>query len=286
MSQQSWQENYADILKKVDAGYRVIGSMRPISEDVARVFYEEFSIAHCHNSNTIEGATFTFDETKLILKEGMVFADHSLQEHMEIQGSHSAFWFIYDNIKNTESITEDFIKHIHAKTLPGKSYSGQYRDINVYIGDAFSDRVTFQPPPPGAVPHRMTEYVQKINADLKILHDFKTAEQKDWNNFFRTMAAHHCDFEQIHPFVDGNGRTGRLLMNTEFIKLGILPIDIRYAEREHYYAALKKYDHKAQYSNRKESKTDAMAKLFAVSQLASVSIWLKMFASYAESGKQ
>lgn len=94
---------------------------------------------------------------------------------------------------------------------------------------------------------------------------------------FHNLAKHHIEFENIHPFVDGNGRTGRLLLIYEMISLGLLPVDVRYEERDRYYAAISSYRDKEKYSTRPKSKTEGMAKLLAESELASMKIWLSIY---------
>lgn len=96
---------------------------------------------------------------------------------------------------------------------------------------------------------------------------------------FQNLAKHHIEFENIHPFVDGNGRMGRLLLIYEMISLGLLPVDVRYEERDRYYAAISAYRDKEKYSTRPESKTEGMAKLLAESELESMKIWLSIYQS-------
>lgn len=78
----------------------------------------------------------------------------------------------------------------------------------------------------------------------------------------RHLAKHHIEFENIHPFVDGNGRTGRLLLIYEMILLELLPVDVRYEERDRYYAAISSYRDKEKYSTHPERKTEGVVKLF------------------------
>lgn len=93
---------------------------------------------------------------------------------------------------------------------------------------------------------------------------------------FHSLAEHHIEFERIHPFTDGNGRTGHLLLTYELISRGLLPIDILYEERSRYYAALRAYDDKLRYS----SKTKKIAKLLAECELRSSNLWIKTFSNY------
>ena len=102
-------------------------------------------------------------------------------------------------------------------------------------------RIVYTPCPPAQVPEKMKAYVAEVQADNK--HNAELAEQGqfNWVELFHNLAKHHIEFENIHPFIDGNGRTGRLLLIYEMISLGLLPVDVRYEERDRYYAAISSY---------------------------------------------
>lgn len=275
MAKMEEQPKYVDILLNIDASYRAIKQVRPLSTSELRYFQEEFAIGASHNSNAIEGNTFTYDETRLLLKEGVASGDHSFLEHEEIVGYKQGFDFLYKAIKDRMLITEDFIKRLHTFVLRGEENGGKYRQIQNYIGDMF--RVRFVPCAPSEVPGKMRAYSEKLQEDIALLSEEMKAEKISWLKIFHMLAAHHIDFERIHPFVDGNGRCGRLLLAYEFISIGLLPVDVRYEERARYYAALASYDDKKKYSSRPESKTEKMAKLLAESELRSMSVWLSIF---------
>ncbi len=276
------QEKYIDIVARIDAHYETMRGMRPIRESAVKRYYDDFSVAACHNSTAIEGNTFTIDETYLLLREGVTSSSHSLKEHNEILGYGKGYWFVYESLKNGEPISEEFIKAIHKRAVFSEDHAGQYRDVDVVIGSMMTDRVDYAPPSFSAVPDAMKEYVARVNEELKNFADMKTRKTVDWNRLFHMLADHHCRFERIHPFEDGNGRAGRLLLTYEIISLGLLPVDIRYAEKARYYAGLKSYDTKTQYGTRPESKTEGLAKLLAECELRSMEWWLKMFTGYVQ----
>lgn len=122
----------------------------------------------------------------------------------------------------------------------------------------------------------MKEYVQKVRSDWQKNKALMAQENILWAKLFHSLAEHHIEFERIHPFTDGNGRTGRLLLTYELISQGLLPIDILYEERSRYYAALRAYDDKLRYS----SKTEKIAKLLAECELRSSDLWIKTFSNY------
>ena len=269
------QKKYRDILLQIGEVFHKMKSIRPLSEGEVRYYYDEFSISASHNSNAIEGNTFTYDETRLLLKEGITSNARSFREHEEIIGYKRAFDYLYSAVKNDILISEEFIKKLHEYVLRGDEDAGQYRKIQNYAGDMFN--VKYTPCPPSEVPEKMRNYVEELRKDLEKNSKIKEQVDPAWAELFYNLAKHHIEFEKIHPFVDGNGRTGRLLLTYEMVYIGLLPVDIRYEERSRYYAALAAYEDKEKYSTRAESKFEAMAKLLAESELASMQAWLHTF---------
>ena len=125
-----------------------------------------------------------------------------------------------------------------------------------------------------------------LQSDLAKNQELFKQEKIEWENIFNTLALHHIEFEKIHPFIDGNGRTGRLLLTYELISMGLLPIDIQVEERARYDSAFKHFDTKKERSTRPESKTEKMASLFAECELESLTVWNKIFVEYQNTQKQ
>lgn len=273
------QQKYINIICEIENSYAAMKRVRPLSMSELKYFNNEFSISASHNSNAIEGNTFTFDETKLLIEKGIVTGAHSLRESEDIVGYKQAFDFLYEALKSKQPITEEFIKQIHSFVLRGDEEAGRYRTIQNYVGSL--TRIVYTPCSPVQVPEEMKAYAEKLQADCKRNAEFAVKGEYNWVELFHNLAKHHIEFENIHPFVDGNGRTGRLLLIYEMISLGLLPVDVRYEERDRYYAAIKAYRDKEKYSTRLDSKTEAMAKLLAESELASMKIWLSI---YSDSG--
>ena len=269
------QTKYIDIIQKIEERFKRMKKIRPLKSEEIAYFNREFSISASHNSNAIEGNTFTYDETKLLIEKGIITGAHSLRESEDIIGYKQAFDFLYDAVKKEQPITEEFIKIIHAFVLRGEEEAGEYRTIQNYIGSI--TRVVYTPCPPSQVQEKMSEYVQLLAKDFE--ENIKAARTGsiNWIGLFHNLAKHHIEFENIHPFIDGNGRTGRLLLTYELICMGLLPVDIRYEERDRYYAAIKAYRDKEKYSDRPDSKTEKLAKLLAECELQSMEIWLRTF---------
>ena len=278
------QPKYCDIIERLDENFKKIKSMRPLPAAGVAYFLNEFAISTTHNSNAIEGNTFTYDETKLLLEKGITCSARSFREHDDIIGYKKGFDFLYESLKQGTEISEDFVKQLHSIVLRGADDAGQYRTIQNYIGDL--SRTVYTPCPPREVPDKMKDYIGKVWADFKKNKDLMAQENIEWSALFHSFAEHHIEFERIHPFIDGNGRTGRLLLTYEIISLGLIPIDIRYEERSRYYAALAAYGDKSRYSTRPESKTEKMAKLLAECELRSSNIWVKTFSDYIQAKGQ
>ena len=274
------QETYLDIVNQIDVHYAKMRAARPLPSSGVKYFINEFAISTTHSSNAIEGNTFTFDETKLLLEKGIAIGAHTFRENQDIVGYKKGFDFLYDSLKNNREIDEDFIKKIHSYVLLGDDEAGSYRTVQNYVGNL--SRIVYTPCSAQEVPQNMQHYVAMVKDDLVGAIFEMNNDKIDWTSVFRTLAEHHIQFENIHPFIDGNGRTGRLLLTYEMIMLGLLPVDIRYEERERYYAAIAAYRDKEKYSTRAESKTDKMAKLLAECELKSLRLWNKTFNNYID----
>ncbi len=278
------QQKYIDIIGEIGNSYALMKKVRPLTASELKYFNNEFSISASHNSNAIEGNTFTFDETKLLIEKGIVTGAHSLRESEDIVGYKQAFDFLYESVKEKKPITEEFIKQVHGFVLRGDEEAGKYRTIQNYVGNM--TRIVYTPCPPTQVPEKMKAYVAEVQTDCKHIAELAEQGQFNWVELFHNLAKHHIEFENMHPFVDGNGRTGRLLLIYEMISLGLLPVDVRYEERDRYYAAISSYRDKEKYSTRIESKTEGMAKLLAESELASMKIWLSIYSGGDGSKKE
>lgn len=268
------QQKYREILSELLECHRKMLEIRPLRRGDLAYFNREFSISASHNSNAIEGNTFTFDETRLLIEQGIVTGAHSLRESEDILGYKQAFDYLYTATKSERPVTEAFIKKLHRFVLRGEPDAGKYRRIQNFVGSL--TRVVYTPCPPKEVPSEMKKYVDTVQRDF---NDFAKSREGelDWVKLLHMLSLHHILFENIHPFIDGNGRTGRLLLSYEMISLGLLPVDIRYEERERYYAAIRSFHDKEKYSDRPESKTEKLAKLIAECELASMKRWIGCF---------
>jgi Fic family protein len=152
---------------------------------------------------------------------GVTVAQKPLKDHLEAVGHRDAFDYVCGVAKKNRRITEKTIKAIHALVLADRpiEHRGAYRDIEVRIG-------SHEPPPAKDIPGLMK----------KLLQD----DTKAGLHAIEKIALFHLGFESIHPFIDGNGRTGRLILNLQLMQGGYLPIDVKYADRQQYYGAFER----------------------------------------------
>lgn len=144
------QQKYIDIIGEIDKSYVLMKQVRPLTESELEYFINEFSISASHNSNAIEGNTFTFDETKLLIEKGIVTGAHSLRESEDIVGYKQAYDFLYASVKDKKPITEEFIKQVHSFVLRGDDEAGKYKTIQNYVGSLA--KIVYTPCPPAHVP--------------------------------------------------------------------------------------------------------------------------------------
>ena len=210
------------LLAQIDRKKAELDSRRPLTAGEAERLKEEFVVEYTYNSNAIEGNTLTLRETDLVLR-GLTIEQKPLKDHMEAVGHKEAFDFVSELVKENVPISESIIKQIHYLVLADKREDrGVYRRVPVRIMGA-----PHEPVQPYLIERKMEQ----------LLHDI--VERKE--HIVTKLARFHIEFEGIHPFIDGNGRTGRLLVNLELMKKGYPPIDIKFADRVSYYNAFDEY---------------------------------------------
>ena len=224
------------ILLIIDKKKKELDTKRPLTEGEVIRLNEEFIVEYTYNSNAIEGNTLTLRETDLVLR-GLTIDKKPLKDHMEAVGHKEAFDYVRELVKDNIPLSENIIKKIHFLVLADKKDDrGVYRRVPIRIMGA-----AHEPVQPYLIQPKMEQ----------LLIDFKNSNE----HIVTKLARFHIEFEAIHPFIDGNGRTGRLLVNLELMKAGYPPIDIKYMDRLAYYNAFDEYHVKHNLS--------AMEKLFA-----------------------
>lgn len=212
--------NKKNILLDIQRKRERLSEMRPLTQGEVERLAEEFMIDFTYNSNAIEGNTLTLKETALAL-EGMTIDQKPLKDHLEAVGHRDAFLYVQDVAKQELPLSETVIKNIHALVLMNRpDDKGVYRRIPVRIMGAYTEPVQ-----PYMIEPRITELLS-VNE-----------ERKSTMTDIERIALFHLEFEGIHPFIDGNGRTGRLILNLDLIRNGYPPINVKFTDRKRYYDA-------------------------------------------------
>lgn len=215
---------YFPLLERIDALKHQLAALRPLTAAEVDVLREMFLVDHTYNSNAIEGNTLTLKETSLVL-QGMTIDQKPLKDHLEVIGYKEAFEYMEQLAQKKNALTDYEIRSIHALVLMHrKEDGGRYRQVPVRIAGALTEPVE-----PYLIEPKLTELIQDLQSKYAPLHIVEQA------------ALFHLRFEAIHPFIDGNGRTGRLLMNLQLIRAGLPPIDIKFADKRRYYEAFDTY---------------------------------------------
>lgn len=200
-----------------------LDQLRPLDPRVVKNLQNDLILRWTYHSNAIEGNTLTLLETKVVLENGITVGGKTLREHFEAINHREAIFYLDAIIKNNEPFSEWQIRNIHQLILKNidDDYAGRYRTVNVEISGA-----GHSPPNHTLLVDKMAQFVDWYHIKADTLHPIERA------------ASVHADFVGIHPFIDGNGRTSRLLMNLELMKSGYLPCIITVDNRLKYYEAL------------------------------------------------
>lgn len=210
------------IIEIINQKKKQLDTCRPLTAGERERLTEEFAVEYTYNSNAIEGNTLTLRETDLVL-QGLTIAQKPIREHLEIVSHKEAFDFVLEMVKAKEPMSESLIKQIHFLVLADKRKDrGVYRQIPVKILGA-----KHEPVQPYLIKPKMEQLMESY-------HD-------STEHVISKLARFHIEFESIHPFIDGNGRCGRLLVNLELMKAGYPPIDIKFSDRLAYYDAFDNY---------------------------------------------
>lgn len=210
------------LLERIDRKKAELDTMRPLTAGEVARLTEEFTVEYTYNSNAIEGNTLTLRETDMVLR-GLTIDQKPLKDHMEAVGHKEAFDYVRELVQEKAPISERVIQQIHYLVLADKKDDrGVYRRVPVRIMGAQHEPVQ---------PYLIRPMMEQLLADF-------AASQE---HIVTKLARFHIEFEGIHPFIDGNGRTGRLLVNLELMKAGFPPIDIKFADRMAYYDAFDAY---------------------------------------------
>ncbi|MFC1616935.1 Fic family protein [Candidatus Margulisiibacteriota bacterium] len=209
------QNDIKNRLKQVDALQAKIKNLRPLKKEELKQLKEYFKIGLTYSSNALEGNSLTETETKIVIEDGITIGGKPIRDHLEVIGHSEAFDYLYE-IHNSQNITEENILNLHKFFYHhiDPENAGSYRKVRVIVTGS-----KFKFPEPNKVAALMNKFIQNIPNKRKELHPVLFAVYL------------HNEFIEIHPFVDGNGRVARLLMNLSLFRDGypvtILPPVLR-----------------------------------------------------------
>ena len=182
-----------------------------------------FEIEYTHQSTAIEGNTLSLMETKVVLEDGISVGGKKLRELYEVINHRKAYRFVKERIAEGKKLDEHTVKDIHAILMENIFAGGIYRNVNGRITGAGH----IPPEPEGAY-----RQIKNFYADLSWKYKDDPITYAAWT---------HAEFVRIHPFVDGNGITSRLLMNYQLMSYGLLPVSVPDTARLEYFKCLEEY---------------------------------------------
>ena len=188
-------------------------------------YLEDLMTRSTYHSNAIEGSTLTYAETYAILYNDNSFKIQGKEprEIYEAINHKNALDLVFKNLQNKDLFDKRFIKSLNETINKNIKETDGYRTVQVFIRG--SEHI---PPAPEKIPNLMNYYVYNYNNDTQ--------------EIFNKIAKYHIEFEKIHPFEDGNGRTGRLLLTYELLKNNLPTVVISKEDRVKYFEFLRNND--------------------------------------------
>ncbi|MBI3032358.1 Fic family protein [Candidatus Woesearchaeota archaeon] len=192
------------------------------TKDQLQRLEEEIMIKFTYDTNRIEGSTLTYKDTKMLLMEGISPKDKPMRDIKETENHKTAFLFMKNNISN--KISKDLILEFHRVLKHNITEdAGLFRDGQVRVG-------TLIPIKPDMIETEINNLLEWYDENKDQLHPLELA------------GTFHCIFERIHPFFDGNGRVGRLLLNKILLQHNYPVIIIQNKNKRRYYTGLQRAD--------------------------------------------
>lgn len=212
--------------------------------DEARDIWRGLWFEEAHHSTAIEGNTLVLKQVELLLEQGRAVGNKELAEYMEVKGYADAADWVYnqavrpDMTGGADAITLTELRQVHRMAMTPVWDVAPHADATAREQPRAFREHDIQPFPGGMVPPTWPLVAPDIDAWL---HRANTLEARS-NAFPEHLAELHATFEQIHPFLDGNGRTGRLVLNLVLVRLGYPPAIIYKRQRAQYLTALRRAD--------------------------------------------
>ncbi|MCL2351732.1 MAG: Fic family protein [Firmicutes bacterium] len=181
-----------------------------------------FRTDYTHNSTAIEGNTLTEAETKLLLEEQLSVGGRRMREIFEVTNHAKAYDYARQCVEDSKPLCEDIVRELHRILMENILPGGEYRSVSLRVANA-----GLQPPPPKEMRIQIAEFFEHLSHKMA-----PSIELAAW-----ALA----EFARVHPFLDGNGRVSRLIMNYQLMSDGWFPVSIALEDRERYSGALRVY---------------------------------------------
>ncbi len=217
-----FMKSLEEILIEIAQLQEKIKNMRPLNKGELLEMKKTLQVEFTHHSNAIEGSTLTLGETRLVLEDGLTIGGKTIREIQETLNHKKLFSFLYNFIDSGKSLEEKDILEVHKYVLANidDENAGLYRKIQVHISGEEA-----LPPKSKDLEKLMKDFIDKY-------------KNIDSENVVIQVANFHYDFVKIHPFIDGNGRTIRILMNIFLMKSGFPLVIIPKIRRMEYIQSL------------------------------------------------
>jgi len=225
ISPTSFSSSIQELLAEADELQNRWSAFKPLNKTQVKKMREFFNVNYTYDSNRIEGSTLTMQETHLVVNEGLTISGKSMREHLEAVNHYEAIDFIEGLVTNKEHLTERILNEVHYLILNGidRKNAGKYRKVPVYISGS-----SHTPPQPYLIAKQMEEVFHFYQNSKNDVHPIILA------------ADMHEKIVTVHPYIDGNGRTSRLIMNLILLQNGFPIANIKgdNTSRLNYYKAL------------------------------------------------
>lgn len=215
------------------------------SPDEASGIWEDIWYAEAHHSTAIEGNTLVLKQVKSLLRDGKAVGDKELREYLEVKGYAQAASWVYRQAMNPSGLTRPEslltlaeLREVHYQAMAPVWEVAPHPDATDRERPGSFREHEIRPFPGGMIPITLPLVHSEIDNWIDTVNSLDTG----LSAFPEQLARVHCRFEQIHPFLDGNGRTGRLVLNLILVRLGYPPMVIYKRDRERYLTALSRAD--------------------------------------------